>query len=242
MSFADALKESFFGIIFLGSNKFALPTWVIRPMFFSQIFIIIYEIALKRFPYFVSNTKKWHRIDLILIGVMLSWVNYVFFAMFMGYWMRVVMSENEQSLSHEKQKNNYGIVVIIMVFIFGRCLQIFSSRFPSRLFEVLQVVFALIIFFCFHKKTYKILDNKTGDFLGRLSFPIYLLHMPIIHVLSTGIIIRLINIMNLSMNLSVFISFLITIVSLALSAILWDIIIDRMINQFMKQVFRPKVL
>ena len=232
LTLKDVLFEPFIGIIIFGSNKFALPTWMIRPMFFSQVFVLIWNYILARLPEKMSRLLK-NRFDLIIVSLLLAVINYTFAAVVIGYWYKT----QEQNLKAKLKINNW--VVVIVVFLAAHCVQVFFSGMNTRIFGLINIVIVSFIFYCISSNEGKYIENTVGIRLGKISFPIYLLHMPIIHVFSCFMLYFVLS-KAIRYDFALLITFALSLSLLVGVSILWEISITPITNKITKLLLRSK--
>lgn len=216
----DVFFQPFIGILFLGTNKFALPTWMIRPMFFSQVFLMMYDYMRKKI---VPVSKNKYRLDLLIFAFIFSVINYTFSAVFLGYWYK----SQENNFRDINKRNCYRR--IICTFVIAHIIQLYSTGLNTKMFGFINIIIAMILVHNVNSIGGKFVDNYIGRKLGNISFPVYLLHMPVIHVFSCYLIIQLLG-FRFSYDIILGITFAITLLILFVFCYLWERLINPLVN------------
>lgn len=104
-------------------------------------------------------------------------LHYFLMGMFLG-WLY-----NQLNINEKFKKNWFVVLILFIPILFPQIFEIIFGLTHDiwrdiRVFITLSFVFFVLVFLVPEKN--KLLNNKIGDFIGKISFSVYLLHMPIL--------------------------------------------------------------
>jgi len=195
--------------------------WSISPeVIFYLLFILIWPLARHRAGYiyvivftvlvalFFSNFPRWvgefHGMPYNLFRVLRS-LPYFFVGMLLGMHYRTL------TVPAYMRKNRFLLALLLIPLLYPSFSPVTSDAIKRMWlsYEVLLVmsgVFAAVVFLV--PDNNRLLANKLGDFLGKISFSLYLFHLPII---------RMVQQWSLNTELKLFLSLALTIIAAWLS-------------------------
>lgn len=177
MTFGELMKNLIFYHIYIGG-----VTWTLRVIIFISFFLPFLSLVIKR-------TSRW--VDLAIIGVLvyasfhfLNWQNFrdprylfMFYAgMTLPKW-KSFFENIENSLF-----NQLTLLSSIFVFLYVRFL---TDEYIGGVFESIFACFYIGILVYNHKiSLFNFLNNKFWQYLGKISYSLYLVHFSVLYLLS----------------------------------------------------------
>ena len=194
----DCLKNAFIGTFSEAGNAYIGAYWTMP----YELFGVIISLG------FIAAFKE-NRLRYIIYAVTI-----LFAESFYAYFILGVMVSD--LYFHEKirkilSRNQYvnTAVLILAFYMLGMWNMNDSSWFMRILYYILTIVFLLMLIT--NQPADKILGNKIGRFLGRISFGIYSFHYLVIMSLSSYMYIRIPDHSNLTMVLNFIVMFAVTV-------------------------------
>jgi peptidoglycan/LPS O-acetylase OafA/YrhL len=200
MVLLDAIKESIYKSVLFGAHNFVLAAWTLRVEFVGSLYLLIF---------YILRPQKHVLIPLCLVFFLIATVHkqdsIYFYAMFLASF-----------LSKIEKNHRFRALFFILGLYFGGFQ--FESKFYNFLPNFLgnmgiykknfyNLIGALFITYSVIKGFgEKILQSRFVQFLGRISFSIYLIHEIILFSLCSFIFISIpINKINILINFVIYI-------------------------------------
>lgn len=231
-SFVRVAYSAFFGVLFRGENIFDNPVWMLCPMFFGYILCIIDM-------YFINNSKKNFSICIVLFSIIVAGINsYVSLAVVLG------MIYKKMDINNINFNKNLLNVILILAFLLGSIKVytyipiLYIGNVSLELNNIAAMFFALTIVVCIMHSRWiiKLLEKKLFVQLGKVSFPLYLLHVPVMLTFSCSVFKLMLGKFD---DTVVFISNeIVTVVVVLVLSLLWNCTIEKICNFIMKRVMK----
>lgn len=185
------LKASLITTLFFGNSSFETPVWTLQPMYIGYVLTTLYwNICAK-----IDAKKKNYFCFLQLVCVMLIVMNgFVAAAVFLGSLYR---NKKRNIFPQENFRRMVAVAVLLLGtgHAFSNLPMIGHGRMSINLSEFGNMGLALLFLICMceNSRIRDLLNHKKLAEFGRLSFPIYLLHMPIVTFCSCYMMMKLFN-------------------------------------------------
>jgi peptidoglycan/LPS O-acetylase OafA/YrhL len=219
-NFFNVIKSSFVTTLLLGDSSFETPVWVLQPMFIGYIFTSLF---------WAANGYKYKKFIKILSSVVIILCGFVSVSVLAGSVYKKFNTHRKKSMPLLAQ-----CLIFISCFVIGSFklynyiptfsvykLEIKCSEFTAMLLAVLMIICILE-----NKSICKFLSCKIFTYLGKLSFPIYLLHMPIILFFSCRLMLYLLN--HFSYTQTYLITEISTILIVLVMSKIWNLTIQKL--------------
>jgi len=218
VTFWEAFSQGFYKTFFFGESFLNSSLWTMHYEFIGSL--IVFAII----PLF--NRKKLSTgvfiyliaLALVVFGPTLgSFETALIIPFLTGCFFSFYFVQHRNSVDHERP----NIIILILALIFSFIALGFLGP-PKGFYSFLNVVpleyltlfqislhtlasIILVYYVLVHKGMYRILDGKVGRFLGRISFALYVIHVPIMFSVSTAIFLKLVP--SFGHTLSAFMTF-----------------------------------
>ena len=250
VTFWEAFTQGFFTTFFRGDQFLNSSLWTMHYEFIGSL------VVFGMIP--IYNGQKLINgflIYLIAIAVIIfSPINNGFLPLFMiafvsGCFFSFYLAQHQ----YIKSKNQPSLILFSLGLIFSflalgflspaKGFYNFLNIIPSEYLTLFQISIhtiaslILIYYALNHNGLYRILDGRVGRFLGRISFALYVIHVPILFSVSTAVFLRLMP--SIGYTYSVVVAFFITLPILLLLAWLMSLLDEkwcRKVNQTVKKI------
>jgi peptidoglycan/LPS O-acetylase OafA/YrhL len=179
-----------------GESGYNSSLWTMRPEFFGSI--LVYFIAAFR----TLKLRAGYLFIAFLFLVAIALKIYIFFIPFLiGLFLAIVLTNHPMKIP-----TSISFLIILMgLYFLGYAIPEKNYLWVSRIRQpeiikdniqlILNSVGAFLILFAIVScnKVYKFLDNRIGMFLGKISFPLYLIYVLIICSLGSWVYIQLLS-------------------------------------------------
>ncbi|WP_158534772.1 acyltransferase family protein [Romboutsia maritimum] len=237
-NFGDMLKVTLFDVFFLGSGKYNTVLWMMSILFYGS-FLTIFITMLW------SNIKNRHIIYLIL-GIIFFKLNKIYYISFI---LGIVLSDldtNHKNIINKITGNLYCMFMIILGIYLG-CYPTGitpTNTFYSWLnigeqsyliYHILGAFMVVLGVICC-KKIQIILSKTIFQYLGKLSFSIFLVHIIILSSFSCNIFIKVWNLTQ-RYQFSFIISFIPSIIIIIGFSHLFYKLIEQNLNKMVSKTY-----
>lgn len=189
----SALLLSPFTIFLKGDVTFSNAFWMLDKLLISSLLVLVVA-------YTFQNVKKYKRLKYALICFAILFLNHYYLPTFLGGLIYLLSSYDIKKIF----KNRFTMILIaVVIFIVGVvCAGYPSGRIPSNFYTYLEKyrilkeyiptvdyyhilgAFCILILLINSSKIKNILEWRGFSILGKNSYSIYLIHIPIIYILS----------------------------------------------------------
>jgi len=222
ISFWEAFTQGFFVTFFRGDNFLNTSLWTMHYEFIGSL------IVFGMIPLFNGQSLLTGFIMYLvsLAVIIFSPISEGFIPLFMipfisGCFFSFYLVQIK-SVSSPKGHNSlfFFLGLVYSFFALGflspaKGFYEFLNTIPNEYLMLFQICIhstasLILIYYAINHRVFsRVLDNCVGRFLGRISFALYIIHVPIMLSLSTSLFLKLL--MNMSYNVSVVITFIITL-------------------------------
>ena len=195
--FSDAFMQGWFYTFFRGDKNLNTSLWTMYNEFYGSLVVFALIPLL--------NGKKALKLilPLILFLVVSYFTNIFFIAFILGCYLSYYRC---QVRSPDSTYNKFLIVlgVIFVIFSFGYIepgtgfysfMNVFNRELTITARIILHTIASVVLIelILSIKGFYNLLDNKIGRFLGRCSFALYVIHVPLLFSFSTYVFLTLLE-------------------------------------------------
>lgn len=226
-SLFDALFNGLIGVLFLGRSSFSSQLWMLRPLFFGQILLLL-------FFFFERIPKKTIRYILQCLIILFSFAwSYPCFAVSLGG----VLKKAFEKRNFDSLMSKSGQIIVILaalliliighkkVFLFLPTIEIVGHSLD--IYERIQTLMAVMFVFCIFvsKNIQRVLNNSAVYIFGQASMAIYLIHVPIF--MSVSPMLLMLFLQNSSYAISYLFTEIISISIVILLSAIWHFSVDK---------------
>lgn len=231
----DAIWQGLYRTFFYGESYYNSSMWTMKLEFMGSFMVFGLAAALG-----AKNDKFYPNVIFLMALLLAATIQNYFVNFVAGAWLAWLMSDGADSNNH-----GYLVLILMSMYLFGysgdsvgayRFVPLISEEFKVYLWMVASLM--MLIGILKYKPAKYFLHKRLLVILGRLSFPLYLLHVPVL--CSFGCLIFLeVNKHNTQMS-AVSAVFSSVIITLGLSALLMRLgdyfikLINSFINEFLK--------
>lgn len=228
INFISMINSAFFKTPFYSDTYLSNAFWMYGAFFMGSIYIYLICITLK-------NKNKLYNVFLI-IPFIACYVSMSFIISFLIGYLLFVFTDSFK-LENKKYMKFISFILIIVGLFFGG----FPSEVtPDNYYSIFNFNYcfhphfigaALLVTGLYYSNIFKwILSLKPFQWLGKLSFSVYLIHIPIIYSFSSYLFLKLID--NNRYNFDCLIVFILSLIIVLISSFIFNIIS----NVFYKKV------
>lgn len=189
-SLVEALKHGFYSVFILGKNDYNTSLWTITYEFFGSF--LSFAVA----PFLFRFNKKW-RVPLII--VLIYFMNPFYLSFVAGVALAYLRSKNQLPKINPKW---IWPLCLLLIFMFGAYAPVniyhFLNHVPrwpgkAQILNYLLASVILLVLLLEDNRFTRSLSGKVGQFLGRVSFPLYLLQVPLMASFSSFFFVHFYN-------------------------------------------------
>lgn len=237
-SIKDIFVSSFVRVPFFGNNVFSNAFWMLKYVFIGTLMSIIVIIILK-------HLKERYRLGFLMTLILLLYDSY-YFVVILGAFLSFIANYKSMAFL---ENSCVGIILIILGIILGGYptgtqnvgVYTFLQKLHFSSLFYYSLGSFMFVFGCFKIKMIKtFLSHKILQVLGKISFAIYLLHIPLLFSFGMIVFLKIYSLIGGYMT-SVFITFIALSILLILISILFYKYIEhnlyKYINKFICVIF-----
>ncbi len=215
LSFSDAFLQGFFFTFFRGDDNLNTSLWTMHYELIGSF--VVFALI----PLLNSADRKQALILFVLFMVTAYYTSPYMCAFIMGCFLSYYRCQVRPSIP-SRPANQFllisGLVVVILLFGYmdpARGFYSFMHHENRDLMTALRIILhslasvILIQMIFSYDGFYKLLDGRTGRFLGRCSFALYVIHVPLMFTFSTAVFLALLDIIGYQS--SVIVTFILTL-------------------------------
>jgi Predicted acyltransferases len=191
-NFKEMLSITLFDVLFKGSSKYNTVFWMMSILFYGSFLIFL---VMKLW----GNMRNRQVIYVLLILVFLKLNNFYYITFILGIFCADI-SVNYRNII-DKMNNKIAIVTMIVIGIYLGCYpigvvptNIFYSwlNIGEKSFEIYHIIgaFMVVLGIMCSEKVQVILSKRVFQYLGRISFSIFLVHIIVLCSFSCSIFVK----------------------------------------------------
>ena len=233
ISIRDVFVTSFYKVEFIGDNTFSTAFWMLSYLFFGYYVSILLAI--------VSKGKCKRIIVVFGVLVLIFWYQQSYLIMSaLGTWIAYYYKYYNKIFSPQK----WGIVLFICGIFFAGYP---TGVIPDNVYAYMQlgyfsmhVIGAVLIFMGLMKSTVlrRRLESRICMFLGRISFAVYLVHIPILFSISHYLFMELFIHREIGYQVSTMITLIVSIAIVILIAYIFYVYIEALCDKFANWILK----
>ena len=240
-SFLDVFEHTFYLIPFKKSTVFSLAFWCIKDMLIGSFVSILLGLSAKR-------AKKGILVLFVVLYIMFAYNNFWFSSFVLGSVLGYIYV-NKENFYKEKYKLVYDILGVT-IFVLGMIIGAYPWRMePTNFYSTLgsfipeNIIKAdffemfgafLIVSGISMSRMRFLFSKKPMLFLGKISFSVFLLHVPVIYSIGCWSMVKLDSI-NVEYILSTVIVFILTVLITIISSCLFNRFIANFCNNLIQK-------
>lgn len=214
-SINEVLSQGIYKVIFKGINGYNPVLWTMKYEFFGSLLVFLFL--------FLFGSLKKKSLLYITLAIIL-WDSY-----YLAFFLGMILCDYRDVFKRSKLMSNKFYIIIISILAFYLASYPAPKYINSQLYHHLNfnflreysaqfyhiiAAFLLILVIDSTDSFKKLMSHKSFNFLGRISFSLYLSHMAVIGSLSSYLFYRNIHLLSYKMNFIVTftLSFLVMIV------------------------------
>jgi len=244
LSFSDAFRQGFFYTFFRGDHNLNTSLWTMHYELIGSLLVF------GLIPLVNGAGRKQALILFVLFMVTAYYTSPYMCAFIMGCFLSYYRCQVRPSmpLVHANRVLLIiGFVVVILMFGYtepARGFYSFMDHESHHIMKTLRIMLhslasvILIQMILSYNSLYKLLDGRTGRLLGRCSFALYVIHVPLMFTFSTAVFLALLDMIGYQS--SVIVTFVLTVPLLFLISWLlakFDEFWCRQVNLTVKKMF-----
>jgi peptidoglycan/LPS O-acetylase OafA/YrhL len=173
-------------VFLTGDVKYNIVLWTMRYEFFGSYYIVIFILGLHE----SNNFKKalvWVVSTVLLLGLEPRMACFNF-----GILIAFVYSDKEYTVK-TFQSNRFIKLIILLFAIICYALNLVSGQLGFTIVESIlsaAAAFFTVLSLIFVNMSQRIFSAKVSRFLGKISFPLYIVHMPVICAFTAFLMIK----------------------------------------------------
>ncbi len=215
LSFLDAFRQGFFYTFFRGDNNLNTSLWTMRYELIGSLLVF------GLIPLLNGAGRKQALILFVLVMVAAYYTSPYMCAFIMGCFLsyyRCQVRPSMPAIHASRILLIVGLVVVILMFGYmdpARGFYSFMHHESRGVMEALRIILhslasvILIQMILSYDGLYKLLDGRTGRLLGRCSFALYVIHVPLMFSFSTAVFLALLDMIGYQS--SVIVTFVLTV-------------------------------
>lgn len=241
LRFTSILETSLFTVWFIGNDLYSNAFWMLTHLFYGSLLTYSLIYCIRRFD---------SRIQLFVILISIVFSSFVN-PYLMNFSYGMLLSWMLLNLDFTKKRTFLSIVFFVMGILFAgypqgvdpmnfyRYLDTVVLTFPSSIFYHSFGSFLIILSILFYQGKLSIFSSKVSLFLGRISFAVYLIHIPILYSLSFYLFLIL-NDMQIPYDINVMINLIFTFASVLILSTLFEMFVIQKLHQSLSKWMMSK--
>ncbi|HEY4292042.1 acyltransferase [Luteibacter sp.] len=177
VNFADALRDATYGSVLLGSSLFNTVLWTMKVEFFGSMLIFAYSLFALR--------HAWWPIAAAGYVALTVWLSPDFWPYYVGF----LLGAHVDSLPRARLRATRWMLILAGIYLatYDGSTMFYPLKFvplPDRSrAELFSVIAGAMVFYAIRSGSLVYaLESRVAQFLGRISFSFYLVHVPVIAV------------------------------------------------------------
>ncbi|WP_265577145.1 acyltransferase family protein [Pseudomonas protegens] len=176
ISFINAIKFSLYDVFFKGVSEKTLnpPLWTMRVELIGSFVIYAYL-------FFFRSGSRVHWPVAALLALFFAWNQSFYLCFISGYLIAEVNKRFPLDIVASKIRSVEAISLLLLCFVV--VFSYFVKGAPYNNYGSL-IAIGVVLFVSYSKVASGLLSNSVSRFLGTISFPLYLIHVPVIFSMS----------------------------------------------------------
>lgn len=187
--------------MFIFSDTLDGPIWMIRPLFISNCVLVTLNYVIQKIFMSRKDTVWLYITVLLLLGFgifnySLSALNkylYVFVSCLCGFFVRNQTNTNNKQRQLKNINKILSLILVVAVFFFltFQDTLFLLEVFTIRLYSIWNIIYGLILFIGIGLAADSYKSNMLLTRIAKLSFPVYLLHWPVICSVGSNVLVQM---------------------------------------------------
>lgn len=237
LSLKSVFETSFYTVWFVGNDAYSTAFWMLTHLFYGSLMTYVT----------IFSFRKQHRFLQLLLIVIVTGLSVYYKSYLINFGFGMFIAWFIQN-NHVEDNRILGILLIMIGLIFAgypqgvtptNLYRLFTSGNSDISFNLLihsTAAFLIVLGLFFSRVGFYLFNHRVSQFLGRISYAVYLIHIPILFSITSLVFIALRDfnlsyLMSLIVTLFTYISFVII-----LSELYHRFVIDN-INRSIKHIF-----